>query len=81
MRNCSGRLAVLVQVGDFLFLQRPMRFGTKCRIFIYPGFPGVVTRFHLLTRPLLSMYQSLYIYPISEYKKVLQWEIDVGAAS
>ena len=26
------------------------------------------------------MYQSLYIYPISEYKKVLQWEIDVGAA-
>ncbi len=43
-----------------------------------PGFPAIVTRFHLLTRPLLTMYQSLYIYPISEYKKVLQWEIDAS---
>ena len=44
-----------------------------------PGFPAVVTRFHLMTRPLPEMYQSLYIYPISEYKKVLKWVIDVGS--
>ncbi|KAH8896034.1 FAD binding domain protein [Thozetella sp. PMI_491] len=42
-----------------------------------PGFPAVVTRFYLHTRPLISMWQSLYFYPISEYRKVLQWEIDL----
>ncbi|KAK3941463.1 FAD binding domain protein [Diplogelasinospora grovesii] len=43
-----------------------------------PGFPGVVVRFHLMTRPLLQMYQSLYFYPITEFKKVLAWEISVA---
>lgn len=36
-----------------------------------------MTRFHLLTRPLPEMYQSIYIWPISEYRKVLKWVIDV----
>jgi FAD/FMN-containing dehydrogenase len=42
------------------------------------GFPAIITRFYLLTRPLLEMYQSLYVFPISEYKRVLQWVIDVS---
>ncbi|KAK3316047.1 FAD binding domain protein [Apodospora peruviana] len=43
-----------------------------------PGFPAIVTRFYLKTRPLLQMWQNLYIFPISEYKKVLQWEIEIA---
>ncbi|KAK3401927.1 hypothetical protein B0T20DRAFT_369773 [Sordaria brevicollis] len=43
-----------------------------------PGFPAIVTRFYLLTRPLLEMYQSLYFYPASLFKKVLQWEINIA---
>lgn len=42
------------------------------------GFPAIVTRFHLLTRPLPEMYQSIYIWPVSEYHKVLKWVIDVS---
>lgn len=42
-----------------------------------PGFPAIVTRFYLHTRPLPKMWQSIYIWPIAEYKKVLQWVIDV----
>ncbi|KAK6207098.1 hypothetical protein LQW54_007527 [Pestalotiopsis sp. IQ-011] len=42
-----------------------------------PGFPAVVTKFHLRTRPLLKMFDSTYVYPISEYRKVLQWVIDI----
>ncbi|KAK2597823.1 hypothetical protein N8I77_012584 [Diaporthe amygdali] len=42
-----------------------------------PGFPAIVTRFHLLTRPLPDMYQSIYIWPITEYRKVLKWVIDM----
>ncbi|ROV96004.1 hypothetical protein VMCG_07993 [Cytospora schulzeri] len=42
-----------------------------------PGFPAIVTRFYLMTRPLPELYQSVYIYPISEYRKVLQWVIDM----
>lgn len=41
------------------------------------GFPAIVSRFYLQTRPLPEMYQSIYFWPISEYKKVLQWVIDV----
>lgn len=33
-----------------------------------------------MTRPLLKMSQSIYFWPISEYKKVLQWVIDVSQA-
>ncbi|KAH8903135.1 FAD binding domain protein [Coniochaeta sp. PMI_546] len=43
-----------------------------------PGFPAIVTRFYLLTRPLLEMYQSLYVFPISEHKRVLQWVVDIS---
>ncbi|KAI1880603.1 hypothetical protein JX265_000843 [Neoarthrinium moseri] len=42
-----------------------------------PGFPAVIVRYHLNTRPLLELYESVYIFPISEYRKVLQWVIDV----
>ncbi|KAJ4423862.1 hypothetical protein N0V82_001446 [Gnomoniopsis sp. IMI 355080] len=42
-----------------------------------PGFPAIVTRFYLHTRPLPEMWQSIYIWPITEYKKVLQWVVDV----
>ncbi|KAI1078087.1 FAD-binding domain-containing protein [Whalleya microplaca] len=43
-----------------------------------PGFPAVVTRFHLLTRPSLEMYNCVYVYPVSEYRTVLQWVIDTS---
>ncbi|KAB5566899.1 FAD binding domain protein [Coniochaeta sp. 2T2.1] len=43
-----------------------------------PGFPAIVTRWYLLTRPLLEMYQSVYVFPIAEYRKVLQWVVDVS---
>ncbi|KAH9907509.1 FAD-binding domain-containing protein [Xylariomycetidae sp. FL2044] len=43
-----------------------------------PGFPGVVTRFHLLTRPALEMYNCIYVYPVKHYRRVLQWVIDVS---
>ncbi|KAJ3555665.1 hypothetical protein NPX13_g10311 [Xylaria arbuscula] len=41
-----------------------------------PGFPAIVTCFHLLTRPLLPMYNSVYIYPQSMFRTALQWVID-----
>ncbi|KAI1741408.1 FAD-binding domain-containing protein [Xylaria scruposa] len=41
-----------------------------------PGFPAIVTSFHLLTRPLLQMYNSVFIYPQSMFRTVLQWVID-----
>ncbi|KAJ9132172.1 FAD binding domain protein [Pleurostoma richardsiae] len=43
-----------------------------------PGFPAIVTRFYLATRPVREMYQSLYFYPMSEYRTVLQWVIDLS---
>ncbi|KAI0009219.1 FAD-binding domain-containing protein [Xylariaceae sp. FL0662B] len=43
-----------------------------------PGFPAVVTKFHLLTRPLINMYNCVYVYPVSEYRTVLQWVIDTS---
>ncbi|KAI0133850.1 FAD binding domain protein [Xylariales sp. AK1849] len=46
-----------------------------------PGFPAVVTKFHLHTRSLLQMFGSLYIYPVSEYRRVLQWVIDISPAA
>lgn len=42
-----------------------------------PGFPAIVTRFYLLTRPLPRMWQSIYVWPVAEYKKALQWVVDV----
>ncbi|ORY62579.1 FAD binding domain protein [Pseudomassariella vexata] len=42
-----------------------------------PGFAAVATRFHLMTRPLTSMFNCIYVYPISEYRKVLQWVVDL----
>jgi hypothetical protein len=45
-----------------------------------PGFPGVVTRFHVQTwRAPKSMRSSGYIYPISHYRKALKWILKVSA--
>jgi len=38
-----------------------------------PGFPALVTRFHLLTRPLPPLHQSLYFFPLSAFQPVLRW--------
>ncbi|KAK3333085.1 FAD binding domain protein [Cercophora scortea] len=43
-----------------------------------PGFPAIATRFYLRTHPLLQLFQSLYVFPLAEFKTVLQWEIDVA---
>ena len=42
-----------------------------------PGFPAIVTRFHLATRPSTQIYQSLYFFPMADFKKVLRWEMGV----
>ncbi|KAJ5289056.1 hypothetical protein N7478_002086 [Penicillium angulare] len=39
-----------------------------------PAFPGIVTRFHLLTKPTVKcMLSSGYVYPISNLESVLSW--------
>ncbi|WYZ37941.1 hypothetical protein EsH8_II_001447 [Colletotrichum jinshuiense] len=43
-----------------------------------PGFPAIVTRFHLRTRPLTGMYQSLYFYPLDRFEEILNWVIKVS---
>ncbi|KAK4160015.1 FAD binding domain protein [Cladorrhinum sp. PSN259] len=43
-----------------------------------PGFPAIVTRFHLKTLPLPELFQSLYFFPITNFKQVLQWVIDIS---
>ncbi|KAK4232632.1 FAD binding domain protein [Podospora fimiseda] len=43
-----------------------------------PGFPAIVTRFHLKTLPLPTLYQSLYFFPITSFKQVLQWLIHIS---
>ncbi|GKT46374.1 6-hydroxy-D-nicotine oxidase [Colletotrichum spaethianum] len=42
-----------------------------------PGFPAIVTRFHLRTRPLTGMFQSLYFYPLDRFEEILNWVIKV----
>ncbi|RVX71684.1 hypothetical protein B0A52_03868 [Exophiala mesophila] len=43
-----------------------------------PGFPGVITRFHLQTRPLTKvMRSSLYIYPTDRYRSVFEWVLEL----
>ncbi|KAI0394236.1 FAD-binding domain-containing protein [Xylariaceae sp. FL0594] len=43
-----------------------------------PGFPAIVTAFHLQTRPLLKMYSSAYLFKAQEWRTALQWVIDVA---
>ncbi|GKT57872.1 FAD binding domain protein [Colletotrichum tofieldiae] len=43
-----------------------------------PGFPAIVTRFHLRTRPLTGMFQSLYFYPLDRFEEILNWVIKVS---
>ncbi|KFY74089.1 hypothetical protein V499_05871 [Pseudogymnoascus sp. VKM F-103] len=47
-----------------------------------PGFPAIVTRFYLNVRPKpATMYRSTFIYPISEYKIVMDWVIKASPTS
>ncbi|TQN69593.1 6-hydroxy-D-nicotine oxidase, partial [Colletotrichum shisoi] len=43
-----------------------------------PGFPAVVTRFYLRTRPLAGMFQSLYFYSLDRFDEILNWVIKVS---
>ncbi|KAJ3943394.1 uncharacterized protein N0V96_006318 [Colletotrichum fioriniae] len=43
-----------------------------------PGFPAIVTRFHLRTRPLTGMFQSLYFYSLDRFEEILNWVIKVS---
>lgn len=45
-----------------------------------PGFPGVVTRFYLQSRPSFShMRSSAYSYPKSDYCKAMDWVLSITA--
>jgi FAD/FMN-containing dehydrogenase len=47
-----------------------------------PGFPGVVTRFHLETRPAPQVIRSsAYIYPVSRYNEAFEWVLKVGSST
>lgn len=71
--NYSGPLVVLDQVShiqDSSFL--PSLLTTRT------GFPAIVTRFYLQTRPRPKiMMTSGYVYPTSEYRKAMGWITDV----
>ncbi|KXT01831.1 hypothetical protein AC578_1999 [Pseudocercospora eumusae] len=44
-----------------------------------PGFPGVVTKFYLEVRKSFShMMISFFAYPMSEYRQVMDWVVDIG---
>ncbi|KAJ0307854.1 hypothetical protein COL516b_003825 [Colletotrichum fioriniae] len=43
-----------------------------------PGFPAIVIRFHLRTRPLTGMFQSLYFYSLDRFEEILNWVIKVS---
>jgi FAD/FMN-containing dehydrogenase len=44
-----------------------------------PGFPAIVTRFHLNTREFCTaMHRSIYVYPLSEYDNVMKWIVDTS---
>jgi FAD/FMN-containing dehydrogenase len=46
-----------------------------------PGFPGVVTRFHVALQPLpRAIATSTYVYPLSELETVAPWASDVAAS-
>ncbi|GAB7355621.1 hypothetical protein MBLNU459_g6345t1 [Dothideomycetes sp. NU459] len=43
-----------------------------------PGFPGIVTRFHLQVRQMIPhMLSSTFVYPISKYTEVMNWVIGI----
>jgi FAD/FMN-containing dehydrogenase len=44
-----------------------------------PGFCGVITRFHLKTRPIpAGLAATMHIYPLERYGEVLQWVLDIN---
>jgi len=46
------------------------------------GFPAIVTAFHLEVRNRFSnVMKSTFIWPLEQYKTVLDWTIDVSTAS
>lgn len=47
-----------------------------------PGFPGVVTKFYLEVRKTFShMTISVFGYPMSEYRRVMDWVVDISPRS
>ena len=43
-----------------------------------PGFPGIVTRFHLKVRPKIpAMLSSAFVYPIAKYREVMEWTLNI----
>ncbi|KIW03031.1 uncharacterized protein PV09_05684 [Verruconis gallopava] len=45
-----------------------------------PYFPGIVTRFHVQTRPIPQfMRSSRYIYPMSSYRKAFGWVLNIAS--
>ena len=42
-----------------------------------PGFPGVVTRFHLRTYPLMPMFHDTRVFRLDDLEPVLEWLHDV----
>lgn len=46
-----------------------------------PGFPAIVTKFYLRVRPSYSnMLSSCFFYPISRYREVMKWVVDLAPA-
>lgn len=50
---------------------------TNANLNLFIGFPAIVTRFYLLTRPLPQMYENVYMWRLSHYREALQWVLDV----
>jgi FAD/FMN-containing dehydrogenase len=46
-----------------------------------PGFPGIVTKFHLEVRhSYTNMLQSMWLYPVSKYQEVMDWVLSITAS-
>ncbi len=43
------------------------------------GFPAIITRFYLKTRPYLPAFKKqLFFWPISEYDAAMKWVVEVS---
>ncbi|CAO2653582.1 Nn.00g029930.m01.CDS01 [Neocucurbitaria sp. VM-36] len=44
-----------------------------------PGFPAIVTRFHLqLRQKIPNMLSSAFVYPIAKYREVMEWVVSIA---
>jgi FAD/FMN-containing dehydrogenase len=45
-----------------------------------PGFPGIITKFHLRVRPsYTNMLSSGFFYPLSRYREVMDWVLELAS--